>query len=296
MGSLAPSRYYVQMLRMLGHITVMTVLFVTLGTGLFLIAVWKVDDVLTESVLHIGIIESPEVSTKSFFVFDLESGVEIFSKNSADILPIASVTKLFAASAFLKSENLNGTTTVTWGDVNTEGRAGKLHANEEYKSRELLYPLLLESSNDAATSLARTDSDLLAEMDAYAKEQGFNGTTFSDASGLSDKNVSTAHELAMLSRDLYLSEPHIFDITRLKQYIGSYTGWVNNNPFIHDKSYRGGKHGFTYEANRTGVFFFEEELLGKNARVFGYVVLGSDDLASDVELLREQVQENVSFQ
>jgi hypothetical protein len=71
---------------------------------------------------------------------------------------------------------------------------------------------------------------------------------------------------------------------------------MNNNPFIADATYKGGKHGFTYSANRTAVSFFEEILASGNTRTIGYVLLGSDDLRSDMELLRQAVRANVRYE
>ena len=272
-------------------------LTITLGTGMFLIAAWSVDDALNyEPSLQVGAIAIEGVDAKSFLVFDMETGTEIASKKSTEVLPIASVTKLFTAASFYENADLDATTTITWSDVNTEGRAGKLHAYEKYKSRELLFPLLLESSNDAASAMLRTEPTLLDAMQTYAEVAGLSQTHFEDTSGLSDKNVSNAYELFLLTRKLYFERPHIFDITQLPQYIGTHTGWVNNDPLLEHEGFKGGKHGFTYEANRTGVFLFDETLTGGQKRIFGYVVLGSDDLVTDVEALRTRIRENVRFE
>jgi len=196
---------------------------------------------------------------------------------------------------FYDSADLDATTTIVWSDVNTEGDAGKLHPYEEYTYRELMYPLLLESSNDAAAVLLRVSPDLLTRMGAYTQSLGLLVTTFNDTSGLSDKNVSTATELSILFRELYKNSPHIFDITRLKQFVGTHTGWLNNNPLIAQEGYRGGKHGFTNEANRTVVAFFDETIATGQVRTIGYVLLQSDDLKADIALLREVVHKNVSL-
>ena len=285
------------MRRTLGRITVFSILAFTLGTGIFLVAAWSIDDALQyEPSLQIGVIQADEVSATSFLVFDMQTGTEIASKNSTAVVPIASITKLFTAASFLATADLDATTTILWSDVNTEGRAGKLRAYEEYQSRELLFPLLLESSNDAAVAMLRLQPTLLEIMRGYASTTGLFETHFEDTSGLSDKNVSNAYELFLLTRKLYFEKPHIFDITRLPQYIGTHTGWSNNNPLLASEGYQGGKHGFTYEANRTGIFLFEEVLTNNHKRIIGYVVLGSEDLAFDVQVLRKVIQKNVRFQ
>lgn len=226
------------------------------------------------------------VSAEAFMVFDVVTGLPIAEHNVTEELPIASITKLFTAAVVLESEKLEATTTITWSDVAAEGRAGKLEAYEVYSQRELLWPLLLESSNDAAAVLERVDPDVIEKMNELVVANNASKTRFADASGLSDKNISTADELASLARNLYLQHPHLFDVTQLPQYVGTQTGWVNNSPFIDEDDYRGGKHGFTYEANRTAVALFEEEIASGGTRLIGYVLLGSEDLDEDIALLR----------
>jgi D-alanyl-D-alanine carboxypeptidase len=280
----------------LGVITIGTIVIATFCFGLFLVAVWSVNDALFyQPELQVGMITASVSGPgpRAYMVFDVESGTEIVSKNSTEILPIASVTKLVTASMFYADTDLSATTSVTWSDVNTQGDAGRLHAQDEYTHRELLFPLLLESSNDAASAMLRVKPDLLQKMDAYAKELGLATVSFEDPSGLSPNNKASAYELSKLARALYHDNPHIFDITRLKQYIGVNTGWMNNNPLVREEGYVGGKHGFTYEANRTAVAFFNEPLASGQTRVIGYVVLGSDNVLHDIQQLRPLVQANV---
>lgn len=281
----------------LGRITIVAIVTATFCIGLFLIAAWSVNDaIFSVPQLQITAFEAPGVQAKAFMIFDLETGTEIASHNSEEPLPIASVTKLLTASLFYEAPDLNATTSIAWSDVNTEGDAGKLHTYDLYTYRELLYPLLLESSNDAAAAMLRVQPDLLDRMNAYVGSLGLSHTHFGDTSGLSDENVSTAYELSVLGRMLYAKEPHIFDITRLSQFIGEHTGWMNNNPLVHEEGYRGGKHGFTYEANRTDIAFFNETLENGAVRTIGYVLLGTESVPADITVLREKVRQNVRFE
>ncbi|MCA9355664.1 D-alanyl-D-alanine carboxypeptidase [Candidatus Kaiserbacteria bacterium] len=226
---------------------------------------------------------APAVSAVAYGVFDIETGEILIAHNSEEKLPIASVTKLFTASTIIKEGDLERELTITDFDVATEGRAGKLEAGQVYKTRELLFPLLLESSNDASTALGNQVNGI-----------SFSGRVWDDASGLSDFNQASVSELASETRVLYLERPYIFDITKLKQYVGEYTGWVNNSPVRDLPGYMGGKHGYTESAGRTLVAVFEEpELKGRD---LGYVLLGSKDLRKDTETLRSLIANSVSLQ
>lgn len=216
----------------------------------------------------------PTISAKSFLVFDIETGEVVFGDDIHTPRPIASVTKLFTASAAEEGIQLEQKTVISQADVDAEGRAGKLSAGEEYSYRELLFPLLLESSNDAASVFEKV-------VDKVPETK----TVLADASGLSSKNQASAADLADDLNMLYHEHRHVFDITTLKQYVGEDIEWVNNSPVRDLPGYKGGKHGYTEAANRTLVAVFEEEKVGD--REFGYVLLGSNDIRSDLLALRE---------
>jgi len=236
------------------------------------------------------------VSADAIYVFDLQSGMEIFTRNENSIHPIASVTKLISAALFLEHATATDVATITWADIDTEGRSGRLKNGQQYLNKELLFPALLESSNDASVVMQRVSPvPLVDSMNTYARKHYLLDTHFTDASGLDDGNVSTAYELGNLVATLYTQYPHIFDITQLKTYLNHVNAWMNNNPFVHDEGYRGGKHGYTYAANRTTVAFFDETLQSGNIRTIGYVLLDSDGLQTDMELLRTYVQNSVTY-
>lgn len=234
------------------------------------------------------------VSAQAFAIFDVESGEVLLAENTDAVLPIASVTKLITAATLVKNTDLTETGTVTMADVLTLGEAGQLTAGDVYSYRDLLFPLLLESSNDAAAFFEReTKGEVVKEMNQLAAALGMEETSFTDASGLNDSNVSTVADLMTFLTYLVEEEPYVLDITTLKQYVGPYSGHLNNNPVI-GSDYQGGKHGYTVAANRTLVALFEEDF-GEDKRTLGYVLLGSEDLAADTTKLRNFVAKEVTF-
>lgn len=250
----------------------------------------------TSPVFHIDA-EPPVLSdVRSYVVFDVATGAVLAESDADTPYPIASVTKLPAAAIVESILPLEATTTLTWSDVEAEGRAGKLKPAQQYTYRELLFPLLLESSNDAAAVYEREyENVLLNAMNEMVDAYGATSTSFSDASGLSDANVSSARDLALITTHLYAEHPFVFDITTLSQYIGPYTGWVNNNPVAAEPGYLGGKHGYTEAAGRTIVALFDEPFV-VGRRQMGYVILGSNDLKADMDTLRTYVSKSVRFE
>lgn len=233
-----------------------------------------------------------ELSARSYLVKDLKTGMVLTEKASNEVLPIASVTKLFSAWVIWSDFPLDAIAKVEASDVATLGEAGGLKPGQTYSYHELLFPLLLESANDAATVYERvTEGELVAKMNEKFPGQK---TSFADASGLSDKNVSSASELSDFIKMLYEDSLHILDITTLRRYVNEYGTLANNNPVLHE-SYRGGKHGYTESANRTLASIYEEEIGGERRPVI-YVVLGSDNLDKDLAKLRTFTKEQVTFE
>lgn len=224
---------------------------------------------------------TPSVSAKAYGVFDVMSGEVLFGEQLDKKMPLASVAKLFTASAVLRHSDPTTPVVITAYDVATEGEAGGLKVGDVFTLRELLFPLLLVSSNDSATAIERTIGPV-----------PFINSTLVDASGLSDSDQASVNELAVAVSALYRDEPHLFDITRLSKYLGEYGGWTNNSPVRELSGYIGGKHGFTTEAGRTLVALFRETEL--DGRIVGYVILGSNDLMSDTEALRATLTDSVT--
>ena len=145
---------------------------------------------------------SPELRSKAAVVLDADSGAEIFAKDADQIRPIASTTKIFVAMVVRKRGlDLDAWTKITRDDVE-EARGGartRLDKGESFRNRDLMKAMLIASDNRAPTALARAvgldPDDLVAAMNALAKELGLAHTKFTSASGLRG-NVSTARELA----------------------------------------------------------------------------------------------------
>jgi D-alanyl-D-alanine carboxypeptidase len=270
--------------------------------GVFLLALFAYNNVFSSQkpvadavAPQFSIEATPEsVSATAYTIFDVATG-EVLAEQAVDqVLPIASVTKLITAATLVKNTDLSQVGEVSLSDVATEGGAGQLAAGDTYTYRELLFPLLLESSNDAAAFFEReTKGEVIAEMNELTKTLGLKNTKLSDASGLADSNVSTVGDLMTFLTYLAEEEPHVLDMTRLRQYVGPYSGHLNNNP-VFGEDYLGGKHGYTKAANRTLVSIFNEDFGAQN-RTIGYVLLGSADLAADVALLRNFVAKEVTF-
>jgi serine-type D-Ala-D-Ala carboxypeptidase (penicillin-binding protein 5/6) len=251
-----------------------------------------------EYTVNSSALEATNVSADAWVLFDAETGEVLAGKETEKVVPIASVTKLITAETALNNAyNLDSTTTISWRATATEGTTGKLATNEKIQARELLFPLLLESSNDAAEAIAEhVKRDVfIADMNKRVAVLGMTHTSLADPSGLSPKNVSSASDLRILIEHLYQNHHHILDITRLTTFVGAKHVWQNNNPVFSSNGFIGGKQGFTNEAGRTFGGVFEERFSTDIVRPIGLIILGSDKMLDDIATLREALHEHVDF-
>ena len=230
-------------------------------------------------------------------VADLDSGKVLLSQNINQQLPIASITKLMTAIVADETLGLDTRTTISNEAINTYGTQGNLKKGETYSVLELFYPLLLESSNDAAEALAYTKSreSFISDMNGKAKSIGLLNTSFDDASGLSSNNTSTVTDLFRLTQYVSRYRNYILEIsTEKKKELGK-KEWFSNSRFRSDRDYVGGKNGYTDEAQKTQVVVFKEDFDGDTRKIV-YIVLRSSDVAYDVKMLRDFVHKNVSYE
>ena len=165
-------------------------------------------------------------------------------KNSEDLLPMASLTKLMTAVVAYKNYNLEDEITMgpkvnDWPDSSKRFIPGTI-----FKTSELLRALLIESNNDAAMTLAGKIGldNFLSAMNNEAKELGIITTYYDNPVGLdptSQKeiiNYSTAEELLILTREIINNYPEILEITSLPQYdINTASGGYNHTAISTDK-------------------------------------------------------------
>ncbi len=196
------------------------------------------------SVAAFGIIipvyaeDDMNLNCKSAILMDYGTGKIIYEQNSNEKLPPASVTKVMTMLLTIEALD-NGK--ITYDDKVTispqassksnKGTMLLLEAGEVRTVKDLLYGIAVESANDACIAMAEhisgSEEEFVKLMNKRAKELGANDSNFVNPNGLpAEGHVTTAHDLAVISREL-LKHEKIFDF--ISQYmVKVYVGKKNN--------------------------------------------------------------------
>ena len=238
-----------------------------------------------------------KVSSASYLVGDLDTGEIILKKNEGALLPIASVSKLMTAlvgGELIKEEDIAN---VSKTAVATYGGNGNLYAGENIKTSDLLYPLLLESSNDAAEVLAESfeRETFIRKMNQLADKLNMEQTSYEDPSGLSANNQSTASDLFKLAGYLNKEKQNLLEITTLRNFSNKKHNWSSNNQFLREEGYLGGKSGYTDPAKQTVISMFSVPLSEAGTRNVAIVLLGSNDRFKDVKNILDYLKKNIYY-
>ncbi|MCE9585445.1 CapA family protein [Candidatus Nomurabacteria bacterium] len=241
--------------------------------------------------------QKPKISANAYVVGDLDTGEIILEKNENDIFPIASVSKLMTSLIGTELSKDEDIAQVTKNALATYGKNGELHLGEKIKVNELFYPLLMESSNDAAEVIAEyfNRDSFISKMNLEAKKLEMNATSFEDPSGLSPNNKSTALDLFKLSGYLVKNKENILEITKKKSYLNAKHNWFSTNQFLREEGYLGGKSGYTDLAKQTGISLFSIPLGESGTRHIAITLLQTPDRYKDAKSLLTYLRKNVYY-
>lgn len=147
---------------------------------------------------------SPNLSAKSAILMEAQSGKVLYQQNAFVRLPMASTTKIMTAIVAIEAGNIGRTVTVSPDAVGIEGSSIYLYPEEKLTLEQLIYALLLESANDAATAIA---IEVAGSVDAFAvlmnrkaEELGLCSTHFTNPHGLDhEDHYTTAYDLARMA-------------------------------------------------------------------------------------------------
>lgn len=162
----------------------------------------------------------PELTAKSAYFVDINSGQVLFQKNPHFKLPIASLTKIMTAIVTVENHNFSDEILISDQAASMEPDHMLLKSGEKLTVEELLYGVFLVSANDAAEALAENTAggreSFIKEMNQKAKMLTMNDTLFINPSGLEEdgkEQFSSAYDVILMSRYAIKQFPRLVDFS-----------------------------------------------------------------------------------
>ena len=170
-----------------------------------------------------------EVEAKSALLMDVATGTVLYEHNAHEKRSPASVTKVMTMLLIMEAIDSGK---IGWGDTVTasEAAAAKggsqvfLKAGETMTVEEMVKSIAVSSANDCACAMAEhlsgSESAFVEAMNARAKELGMEDTHFVNCTGLDDgadaaEHKTSAHDIALMSRELLKNHPDITKFTTI---------------------------------------------------------------------------------
>lgn len=166
---------------------------------------------------------SLDLSCPSALLMEKETGTVLYEQDAHKTLPPASVTKIMTmllVMEALDSGAISRDDPVTIS-ANAAGMGGSqvyLKQGEQFPVWELLKCVAVVSGNDCAVALAEhiagSEESFVARMNERAAQLGMADTTFLNCTGLpAAGHVTSAYDIALMSRELILHHPDIRELT-----------------------------------------------------------------------------------
>ena len=228
------------------------------------------------------------LSAPSAILMEASTGTILYEKDANTSLHPASITKIMTMILIfdaLSSGSIQPDDTVTVSEhaASMGGSQVFLEPGETQTVDTMLKCISVASANDACVAMAEhiagSEDEFVARMNERAKGLGMNDTNFINCCGLdTDGHMTTAHDVALMSRELITKYPQIHDyctiwmdnITHVTRRGSSEFGLSNTNKLI--RFYDGAtglKTGFTSGAGYCLSASAQREGLGLIAVVMG---------------------------
>ena len=160
------------------------------------------------------------------YLVNLDTGRVVYSKNASDRLAPASTTKIMTAALALTLCDDPKNTVVTlpddlWAefdgiDISHAGLLG----NEELTMEQLIYCMMLQSANEAASGIASYFGKeyFIEQMNDKARSLGCTNTNFTNPHGLYESaHYSSARDIFLIT-EWALSVPEFYEIASTARY------------------------------------------------------------------------------
>ncbi len=166
-----------------------------------------------------------ELDAASAVLVEKETGTVLYEHNAHQRLEPASVTKIMTLLLIMEALDSGritkeDTVTVSAYAAGMGGSQVYLKEGEQFPVGELVKCITVVSGNDAAVAMAEylagSESAFVAQMNERAAQLGMSDTTFVNCTGLpAQGHLTTAGDIALMSRELILNHPAIREYTTI---------------------------------------------------------------------------------
>lgn len=167
---------------------------VLLSVCVFTMAVSAREMQIVETSATVAIEEPNNLYAKAAVLMDAESGRVLYEKNGYELMPMASTTKIMTCIVALENGNLEDIVKVSKYASTMPDVQLNMRENEEYRLKDLLYSIMLESHNDSAVAIAEhiggSVEGFTRMMNQKARDIGCYETYFITPNGLDATAVS----------------------------------------------------------------------------------------------------------
>ncbi|MGN1314145.1 MAG: D-alanyl-D-alanine carboxypeptidase family protein [Lachnospiraceae bacterium] len=183
---------------------------------------------LVLSLILPAAVRAEEVSLQapSAILMESRTGTVIYEKNQDEIRSPASITKIMTLLLIFEALEKNQISledkVITSAYAKSMGGSQVfLEEGEEQTVDTLIKCIAVASGNDASVAMAEyiagSEEAFVSQMNEKAGELNLEHTHFVDCCGLSnsDEHYTTAHDVAVISRELITRFPKIFDYTTI---------------------------------------------------------------------------------
>lgn len=168
-----------------------------------------------------------DISAKSAILVEISTGTVIAEKNSTEKMSASHFAKLM--TLLIAADKINADKLKLQDKVTVSANANSkgspqiwLDIGEVITVDELLKSITIGNANDGCIALAEkiggTEQDFVQLMNKKAESIGMHNTYFEDCTGISEKTVSTAYDLSLLSAE----------ILKYNELIPYFTTWMDN--------------------------------------------------------------------
>ena len=219
----------------------------------------------------IALANTLEMKSKAAVLMDANTGKILYESNSHEKRHPASVTKVMTILLIMEA--------IDSGKISLEDRV----TCSENASQMGGSQIWLDTRETLSVHVAGSEAEFVSMMNAKAKELGMNDTNFVNCHGLDeDTHLTSAHDIALMSRELITNHPRVFDYTTIwmDSLRDGKSELVNTNKLL--RTYKGA-NGLKTGSTSLALFNLSATAKRDNLQLIGVIMGGATSKERNVD-------------